>query len=87
MRGEVVVCIDFMGDMLTRLVWEDSEALVFVHTEDQFVAHEKGLPCLEPVGFPLKDVFIKNEMGDLLPYAALSRRSQSAIDCTYVSSA
>jgi hypothetical protein len=57
MRGQVVVCRDFMGVPLVRKVWEEGKSLVFIHTDDQFEAHAKGLPFLEPVGFPLKDVF------------------------------
>ena len=73
MRGQIVVCNDFIGDELIRVVWEDSEALVFVHTDDQFEAHIKGLPCLEPVGFPIQDVFTRQDGTDgLVPYA-LSR--------------
>lgn len=73
MRGQIVVCKDFISDELIRLVWEDSEALIFVHTEDQFKAHEDGLPHLEPVGFPIEDVFMRDDgTGDLVPYA-LSR--------------
>ena len=44
--------------MFRLLVWEDSKALVFVHTEDQFKAHEDGLPHTEPVGFPVEGVFL-----------------------------
>lgn len=57
-------------------MWEESAALIFVHTEDQFKAHERGVPHLEPVGFPVEDVFrweSSNEGGnvaweDLEPY-------------------
>jgi hypothetical protein len=58
MRGQTVVCKDFIGEPLVRIAWEDSEALVFVHTEDQFCAHESGFQHLAPVGFPIDDVFI-----------------------------
>lgn len=58
MRGQVVVCRNFMGDALVRLVWEDSMELVFIHSEDQYEAHSKGHPFLEPVGFPREDVFL-----------------------------
>jgi hypothetical protein len=58
MRGQLVVCRDFMGELLVRKVWEDSARLVFVHTDDQFIAHEQGRPHLDPVGFPRGDVFV-----------------------------
>jgi hypothetical protein len=61
MLGQIVVCKDFMGKPLVRKVWEDSEALIFIHTEDQFQAHELGLPHLETVGFPVSDVFIHED--------------------------
>ena len=57
MRGQVVVYMYVIGHHLKRIVWEDSEALILVHTEDQFIAHEKGILFLEPVGFTIKDVF------------------------------
>jgi hypothetical protein len=57
MRGQIVVCKDVIGSPLVRMVWEDSDALVFVHTEDQFKARQVGLPHLEAVGFPVEVVF------------------------------
>jgi hypothetical protein len=72
-RGQIVVCKDFTGDLLERLVWEDSERLVFVHTESQFSAHERGNPHLEAVGFPIEDVFVRDEGdGGLKPYCPVT---------------
>ena len=60
MSGQLVICKDFTGNALVRRVWVDSGTLVFIHTEEQFEAHKKGLPHLEPVGFPVRDVFMHN---------------------------
>jgi hypothetical protein len=68
MRGQTVVCKDFIGDMICLIVWEDSGALIFVHTADQYKAHSEGLPHLDPVGFPVEDVFLwkaESESGNL----------------------
>ena len=68
MRRQVVVYKYFIGDMNSLIVWEDSEALIFVHTADQYKAHEDGLPHLEPVGFPVQDVFMRNDGDVRRPY-------------------
>lgn len=78
MRGQLVVCREFNGVLIERTVWEDTESLVFIHTEDQFEAHTGRKPYLEPVGFPVNDVFIPAEAGDwerLLPYRTHSLAS------------
>jgi hypothetical protein len=85
MRGQTVVCKDFTGGALIRITWEDSAALVFVHTDDQFTAHQGGLPHLAPVGFPIEDVFIYNEeavqapdpWSKLTPYEVNAREGRS----------
>ncbi len=56
-RGQVVVCRDFTGEKLARKVWEDSGRIIYVHTEDQYIAHEQDRPHLQPVGFPREDVY------------------------------
>jgi hypothetical protein len=77
MRGDIVVCKDFVGKLLDRLLWEDAGRIIFIHTADQFAAHTAGRPHLEPVGFPEEDVFSrKGESGELEPYA-LSRQANS----------
>jgi hypothetical protein len=69
MRGQLIVCKDFSGELLERVVWQDSAALIFIHTADQFDAHLHSRPHLEPVGFPVQDVFMKSpESEGLLPY-------------------
>lgn len=87
MDMEIVVCKDFMGNELERIVWEATETLVFIHTREQFSAHKTGLPHLEPVGFPVQDVFKREGgSGKLVPYA-LSRQGNSPITELSVSSA
>lgn len=84
---EVVVCKDFIWNQLQRVVWEDTETLILIHTEDKFFAHYAGFPYLEPVGFPIQDVFKReNGSGRLVPYI-LSRQLKSAIIENSVSSA
>jgi hypothetical protein len=36
MRGEIVVCKEVIGNQLERVVWKDTDALIFIHTEDLF---------------------------------------------------
>jgi hypothetical protein len=67
MRGQVVVCKDFIGMPLVLHVWEDSCDLVFAHSKDQYESHLKGNPHLEPVGFPIEDVFLFDEAALSLP--------------------
>ena len=40
MRGEIVVCKDFIGNELEMIVWDKDESFIFVHTKDQFSAHK-----------------------------------------------
>jgi len=80
MRGDIVVCKDFRGEFLEMVLWEDAGRTVFVHTKDQFSAHSAGSPHLEPVGFPIEDVFVcktgkesgKVGKGDLGPYCPVT---------------
>lgn len=86
MRGQTVVCKDFMGTPLVRVLWEESGDLIFIHTEDQFQARRNGLPCLDAVGFSTDDVFEYNEAalqatdpwGELTPYRASLDRNLEA---------
>lgn len=50
-------------------MWTDSTSLVFVHTNEQLEAHEIGISYLEPVGFPIEDVYVRHSSGELQPYA------------------
>jgi hypothetical protein len=87
MRGDVIVCRDFMGDFLELVVWGNMAQTVLVHTPDQFSAHTAGSPHLEPVGFPIEDVFRKEGgTGELVTYA-LSRQEQDRPECSSVSNA
>jgi hypothetical protein len=61
MRGQIVVCKDVIGTPLVRVVWDSSERLIFVHTQDQFDRRMSGEDFLDPVGFPIEDVFNLNE--------------------------
>jgi hypothetical protein len=67
-RGQTVLCKEFNGCLIERLIWEDSGALILIHTDDQFRAHFAGLPHLEPVGFPVEDVFVRDIGDGLRPY-------------------
>ena len=88
MRGQIVVCKEFNGSMIDALVWEDSGSLIFIHTEVQFKAHLAGLPHLEPVGFPVDDVFIRKSTTDnsgiLEPYS--TQRCPASVNLTVSSS-
>ena len=61
MRGEVVVCKQFNGFHIVRVVWDVSVRLIFIHDEEQFSRRMKGEIYLDPVGFPADDVFIYDE--------------------------
>jgi hypothetical protein len=60
MRCQPIVCRQLDGETTVGRVWEDSETVISIHTEDQYQSHEKWLPHLEPVGFLLRHVFIHN---------------------------
>jgi hypothetical protein len=62
-RCQIVVCKDFIVNSLERIVWEDSSGLILVHSKDQYDASLTGHPHLEPVGFPIDDVFLVKSGG------------------------
>jgi len=84
MRGQTVVCKDFTGNLLVRTVWENSAGFVFIHTDEQFSAHQNNFPHLAPVGFPIEDVFLHDsralESRDpwkaLIPYSEQARSTR-----------
>lgn len=55
-RGQIVVCKEFSGGRIVRVVWDASDSLVFIHDDEQFRLRMSGQPHLEPVGFPRCDV-------------------------------
>lgn len=56
MKGDFVVLRAFGGPAVGRLV-EMVEDIVFVASESEFSNLVNGLPAIDPVGFPVRDVF------------------------------
>jgi hypothetical protein len=73
MHGQITVCKDFNWHPIERVVCEDKDGIVFIYSEDRFMAHLAGLPYLPAVGSPAKDVFRYKEgiWRDLNPCARL----------------
>lgn len=61
MKGQVVVCKEFNGEHIVRVVWETKDGRVFIHSQEQFDKRMAGDNHLEPVGFPVEDVFDHDE--------------------------
>lgn len=60
MKGEKVIVRAFGNRPLLRRVWTTTEKAVFITNEEQFQLLVAGLPAIEPLGFPRKDVFKYN---------------------------
>ena len=56
MEGDFVVVRSLDGP-LVRVVASDSNRIVFISSPDQFELRKRGLPALDPVGFPREFVF------------------------------
>src|SRR5262249_9911310 len=61
MRGQLVVIRDVNGCALVRRVWEFSPLGVYIMSEDQWKLRTSGGKSLEPVGFPIGDVFMYDD--------------------------
>lgn len=57
MKGQVVVAKEFNGNPIVRRVWTVGANTVFISDEQNFAKLAGGIPALEPVGFPIDDVF------------------------------
>lgn len=62
MRGQLVVVKDVNGDALVRRMWDFSSRCVYIMSEDQWELRISGGKSMEAVGFPIKDVFVYNEV-------------------------
>ena len=61
MRGQDVVVKEFNGNNLVRVEWEACDGLIFIHNREQFEKRMSGKSLLEPVGFPVEDVFLYDQ--------------------------
>ncbi len=57
-QGQIVVCRDFRSEPLVRRVWNETQEKVYIHDEHNYEMHLRGNDFLEPVGFPVEDVFV-----------------------------
>jgi hypothetical protein len=57
MRGQIVVVKDVNESLLIRRVWDCSGKCVYIHSEEEWDKRIRGEKSLEPVGFPVEDVF------------------------------
>lgn len=61
MRGEKVIARAFGGHPLVRRVWAVGNGVVYLASEVEFEKREAGGKALEPIGFPVGDVFAYSE--------------------------
>jgi len=57
MRGEKVIARGFDGVAVVLRVWDVGDGVAYLATDTEFEKREAGRTALEPVGFPLADVF------------------------------
>src|ERR1700716_1259814 len=60
-RGDMVIVRGFDGVALVRRVWAVKNGLIYISEENEFRKREAGREALEPIGFPVADVFAYNE--------------------------
>lgn len=61
MRGDQVIVRAFGGQPLVRRVWSAKNGLVYIAEEKEYRKREAGQGALEPIGFPVADVFVYDE--------------------------
>jgi hypothetical protein len=57
-RGDRVVVRAYGDTPLIRRVWEVTEQAVYIHNEENYRKHAKGIATVDPVGLRREDVFI-----------------------------
>jgi hypothetical protein len=72
MKGQLVVIRDVSGSLLVRRIWESCATGVFIHSEEEWRKRMEGKQSLDPVGFPICDVFqyddsAKEQIGSSAP--------------------
>jgi hypothetical protein len=66
MKGQIVVAKCFNGEPVLARIWDCDTNVVFIHNEEEYLKHSRGESSLEPIGFPVSDVYeYKEEYGDL----------------------
>jgi hypothetical protein len=60
-QGQLVVVKAVGDEPLIMVVHSVSSRAVFVNSEEEWNKRVRGKPCLEPVGFPIKDVYLYSE--------------------------
>jgi hypothetical protein len=61
MKGDTVIVRAFGGAALVRRVWAVKNGLIYISEENEFRKREAGQEALEPIGFPVADVFAYSE--------------------------
>lgn len=61
MRGHLIVVKGFIGHPLVRRVWDCSARAVYILDEEQWEIRNGGGKSLDPVGFPIEDVFLYDD--------------------------
>jgi hypothetical protein len=56
-----VIVRSFDGAALVRRVWAVKNGLIYISEENEFRKREAGREALEPIGFPVADVFAYDE--------------------------
>lgn len=63
MKGQLVVVKEFNGTLLVRRLWRISTYCAFIHSEEEWAKRMNGEKSLDPVGFPIEDVFVYEDYG------------------------
>lgn len=64
MKGDKVIVRSFGNKPLVRRVWEVAQDVVFICSEENYIALSSGKAGLLPVGFPKEFVFRYNPKQD-----------------------
>jgi hypothetical protein len=61
MKGQLVVVKDVNGVPLVRRLWDCSASGAYILSEEEWEKKMSGQQSLDPVGFPMNDVFRYDE--------------------------
>ncbi len=56
MRGDIVTVKTFGGETVSRLVWDESDEMVYVVNEESYRLLMNGERAPTPIGFPRSDI-------------------------------
>ncbi len=57
MRGEIIIVRAYGDKPLIRRIWTIGKNVIYITNDEQFQLLTEGKKALEPIGFPVEDVF------------------------------